>query len=235
MKGFCMSPDKEIVLKNFGQASETNFMLHYVLQLFLSIEEDRTHDAYNVDAEHVYALCHSPARLPANIRHFIMWECNIVQRDHGEILNIEMPRGLTKKYDVKGARLEGDTDRDNRIAMIQSCIDEVNDYFARFNEVRAIMEATEDRFKTVEDRLLRAETMDGSLARAMVDQKREIEAMRITITDLNGDLEDDVLPDLIKFEGTPEKAKQLMVSLSNTNLKIRDAIRKYNLGIDEDC
>lgn len=229
-----MSPDKEIVLKNFGQASETNFMLHYVLQLFLSIEEDRTHDPYNIEAEHVYALCQSPARLPANIRNFILWECNIIQRDNGEILNIEMPRGLTKKYDVKGARLEADTDAQARLTALNACIDEVDAYFARFNEVRAVLEATDDRFKTVEDRVLRAESMDGSLARALSDQKRGIDQIRIDLTNLHADLEDDVMPDLIKFQTTPKKAQELMVRLSETNLKVRDAIRKYNLGQEDD-
>jgi len=229
-----MSPDKEMVLKNFGFASETNFMFYYILQFFLSLEEDRTHDPYNIDPSHVYALCDAPARLPGNIRNFILWETNSVQRDAEEIMNIEMPRGLTKKYDVKASRLETEIDPAVRESAIRACIDEVDDYFAQFNEVRAILEATEDRFKTVEDRLLRAETMDGSLAKVLSDQKRVIEQMRITITELNGDLEDDEMPDLINFEHTPDKARALMVSLSETNLKIRDAIRKYNLGLDDE-
>jgi len=229
-----MSPDKEIVLKNFGQASETNFMLHFVLQLFLSVEQERTKDAYNIEAESVFALCQNPARLPRHIRDFILWQVNIMQRDSGEILNLEMPRGLTKKYDVKGSRLEADADINHRVELIGACIQEVDDYFARFNAVRSIMEATEDRFKTVEDRLLRAEGMDGSLSRALVDQKRVVEEMRIAITELNGDLEDDEIPDLIKFEHTPDKARALMVTLSETNLKTRDAIRKYNLGQDDE-
>ena len=229
-----MSPDKEIVLKNFGFASETNFMFYYILQLFLSIEEERTHDPYNIEPEHVYALCDAPARLPRNIRNFIMWETNSVQRDNEEIMNIEMPRGLTKKYDVKAARLEEDPAPASREAAINTCLNEVDDYFGQFNEVRAILEATEDRFKTVEDRLLRAETMDGSLARVLSDQKRVVEEMRITITNLKGDLEDDEMPDLIKFSETPNKARALMVTLSETNLKIRDAIRKYDLGQDDE-
>ena len=229
-----MSPEKELVLKNFGYASETNFMFYYILQLFLSIEEERTHDPYNIEPEHVYAICDAPARLPKNIRNFIMWETNSVQRDSEEIMNIEMPRGLTKKYDVKGARLEEDPDPASREAVIRTCIDEVDDYFAQFNEVRAILEATDDRFKTVEDRLLRAESMDGSLAKVLSDQKRVVEDMRITLTELIGDLEDDEMPDLIKFAETPKKALALMVTLSETNLKIRDAIRKYNLGQDDE-
>ena len=229
-----MSPDKEMVLKNFGFASETNFMFYYILQLFLSIEEERTHDPYNIEPEHVYAICDAPARLPKNIRNFILWETNSVQRDAEEIMNIEMPRGLTKKYDVKAARLEEEQDPAVRETLIRKCLDEVDDYFAQFNEVRAILEATDDRFKTVEDRLLRAEGMDGALGRVLNDQKRVIEDMRITITELNGDLEDDEMPDLIKFEHTPDKARTLMVTLSETNLKIRDAIRKYNLGQDDE-
>jgi len=225
-----MSPDKEVVLKNFGQASETNFSLHYVLQLFLSIEQGRTHDAYNIEEERVFALCGTPQSLPVNIRNFILWECNTIQRDNGEILNIEMPRGLTKKYDVKGSRLEGDSDDAHRLEVIQECITEVDAYFARFNEVRAVLEATNDRFKTVEERLVRAESMDGSLAGVLAGQKTVIEEMRIALTELNADLEDDVLPDLIKFQNTPESARALMVRLSEANLLIRDAIRRYNVG-----
>jgi len=202
------------------------------LQLFLSIEHNRTHEAYEIEKEIVLALFRDDTRLPPQLRHFILWECNVVQRDHGEILNIEMPRGLTKKYDVKGARLSADNDSNARVAVIQACIDEVEDYFTRFNEVRAILEATEDRFKTVEERLVRAESMDGSLARVLGDQKKVVEDMRISLTNLNADLEDDVLPDLIKFENTPERARALMVMLSQTNLTIRDAIRRYNLGED---
>ncbi|MFK7839579.1 MAG: hypothetical protein AB8B83_04550 [Bdellovibrionales bacterium] len=227
-----MSPDKEIVLRNFGQASETNFMLHYVLQLFLSIEQNRTHDPYNIEQESVLDLFKNDARIPRNIRTFILWEANIIQRDHGEILNIEMPRGLTKKYDVKGARLEADKDVNTRISAIQACLEEVEHYFIRFNEVRAILEATEDRFKTVEERLLRAESMDGSLAGVLAEQKKVVEEIRITLTNLNADLEDDALPDLIKFEKTPERAMSLMVTLSEANLYIRDAIRRYNVGDD---
>lgn len=229
-----MSPDKEIVLKNFGYASETNFMFYYVLQLFLSIEEDRTHDPYNIEAENVYTLCEAPGRLPANIRNFIMWECNMIQRDSEEIMNIEMPRGLTQKYDVKEAYLAKIEDKAERETCIQKCIDEIDVYFAKFNEVRAVLEATDDRFKTVEDHLLRAESMDGSLARVLSEQKRVIEDLRVQLTDLNADLEDDEMPDLIKFEHTPEKALALMVTLSEANLKIRDAIRKYDLGQDDE-
>lgn len=228
-----MSPDKEVVLKNFGFASETNFMFYYILQLFLSIEEDRTHDPYNIEEESVYALCLSPGRLPVHIKNFILWECNIVQRDNGEILNIEMPRGLTKKYDVKGARLGAEPDKAVRESAIRACIDEVNDYLEKFHEVRAVLEATNDRFKTVEDRLLRAESMDSALGNALSDQKRAIDDMRIILTELYSDIEDDVMPDLIKFEHTPNKALALMRQLSETNLKIRDAIRRYDLGADE--
>jgi len=228
-----MSPDKEIVLQNFGFASETDFMFYYILQLFLSLEEERTHDPYNIAAEHVYALADTPARLPVHIRNFIMWECNIVKRDNEEIMNIQMPRGLTTKYDVKAARLAEDPDREDREKRIRNVIDEVNEYFARFNEVRAVLESIQDRFKTVEDHLLRAESIDGGLARVLVDQKRMIEDMRIQITELNGDLEDDTMPDLIKFAETPNKALALMVSLSEANLKIRDAIRRYNLSQDD--
>jgi len=229
-----MSPAKEVILKNFGHASETNFMLHYILQLFLSVEDDRTNDPYNIDQESVLALCHTPSRLPDNLRNFILWECNIVQRDNGEILNLEMPLGLTKKYDVKGARLQEHENRDERIAAIQACLKEVDEYFRRFNEVRAILEATDDRFKTIEDHLLRAESLDGSLAKALTDQKRVIDDMRMSLTEMNGDLEDDNLPDLIKFQKTPEKAYGLMIALSEVNLRIRDAIRRYNLGKDEE-
>ena len=229
-----MSPAKEVILKNFGHASETNFMLHYVLQLFLSVEEDRTNSPYNIEQESVLTLCNNPGRLPANIRNFILWEANIVQRDNGEILNLEMPLGLTKKYDVKGARLESHENREERIASIQACIAEVDEYFRRFNEVRAILEATEDRFKTIEDHLLRAESMDGSLAKALSDQKKVIEEMRISLTDMNANLEDDNLPDIIKFQSTPEQAYGLMIALSEVNLRIRDAIRRYNLGKDDE-
>ena len=227
-----MSPDKEVVLKNFGFASETNFMFYYILQLFLSLEEDRTHDPYNIEEEAVYALCLTPGRLPLHIKNFILWQCNLMQRDNGETLNIEMPRGLTKKYDVKASRLQDNPDKAAREAAIKACIDEVNDYLGAFFGVLAIVEATEDRFKTVEDNLLRAESMDSGLIGVLSEQKRVIEEMRMTITNLLSDLEDDVLPDLIKFEHTPDKAKALMVTLSDTNLKIRDAIRRHNLSQD---
>ncbi len=227
-----MSADKEIVLKNFGFASETHFMFYYVLQLFLSLEEDRTHDPYSIEAGNVYSLCESPGRLPTHIRHFIMWECNIIQRDSEEIMNIEMPRGLTQKYDVKASYLAQLEDKVMREKAIQSCIDEINGYFGQLNEVRAVLEATNDRFKTVEDHLVSAESMDGGLARILSEQKRVIEDLRIQLTAFNADLEDDVMPDVIKFEEIPERALNLMITLSETNLKIRDAIRRYSLGQD---
>lgn len=219
-------------LKSFGVTSETEFLLLYCLQLFLSMENDKTHCPYDgVSRESAMTLCGSPARLPTHIRDFILWQRNILKLDDGEILDTEMPRGLQKKYAVKGARLAEIEDKQQREVLIRECLEEVDSYLARFNEVRAVLEATEDRFMTVEETLLRAESLDDGVSRAMKDQKDELERMRKELTELRGDIEDICLPDTIKFEHTPDKAQNLMKHLSEVNLQAREAIRLYQLEI----
>ncbi|MGB0719063.1 MAG: hypothetical protein ACPGRX_01230 [Bdellovibrionales bacterium] len=226
--------DKEVVIKNFSGASETDFILLYVLQLFLAIEEERTHDAYGIEDQSVFALCDSPSRLPQGIRDFILWQTNIMKRDNGEIIALGMPKGLTKKYAVKQARLAEMEDDAVRVATIQDCIDEIEIYMAAFNETRAILEAVEDHFATVEDVLLRAESMNDDLARRLKPQKKVVEEMRMAITDLRGVIEDDIMPDTIKFKDVPLRAWTLMKTLSDCNLKTRDAIRLHDIAQDDD-
>lgn len=229
-----MTADPDIVLKNFGASSETTFLLMYTVQLFLGLEENKTSNPYqNVAESDAFALCAAPSRLPAHIRDFILWQRNILKLDDREILETEMPRGLTKKYAVKGARLEETESGDERRARIQECIDEQNEYFEQFNEVIAIIEATEDRFTTVEECLLRAESMDDRLISLLKDHKEELDKMRQQLTEMRADVEHSALPDLIKFHDTPAKARALMKHLSEVNLYTRDAIRKHNLSFDD--
>lgn len=225
-----MSIDKDAVLKSFGKTSETEFSILHTLQLFIGAEEGRSQFAYDIPAEDAFRLCAAPGRMPAHIRDFILWQKNILKLDDAEILETELPRGLKKKYPVKSSRLAEITDAAERARLIGELMDEINDYMAKFNEVRAILEATGDRFLTVEDILARAESLDQGVAGAMKTQKAELERMRIALTDLRGDLEDPALPDLIKFEGTPQKAWALMKQLSDVNLQARDAIRRYQLN-----
>lgn len=228
-----MTSDPDLVLKSFGSSSETTFLLLYTLQLFLAKEENKTRNAYEIPEESVFALCASPARLPAHIRDFILWQRNILKLDDREILETEMPRGLTKKYAVKSKALERTDDAQERAGLIDECIAEQNVYLERLNEVRAILEATEDRFVSVEETLLRAESLDERLVRVLADQKQELDRMRQELTALRADLEHSALPDLIKFQDTPKKAMRLMTHLSEVNLHTRDAIRKHNLADDE--
>jgi len=222
-----MPADKDVVLKNFGYSSETHFMFYYVLQLFVSIEEGRTHDPYNIETETVYKLCEHPALLPENIQKFILWELNILERSYEDIMNIEMPRGLTKKYSVKQQYLRETEDVEDRKEHIQACLKEIDDYFEKFTEVIAVLETTENRFETVQDVLARAISMDNDLEVVLAEQKRIMADLGTKIHDLKSALEGEVLPDLIKFSETPEKAHQLIVALSQANLNIRAAINDY--------
>ncbi|MGH1397964.1 MAG: hypothetical protein ACRBCT_01990 [Alphaproteobacteria bacterium] len=228
-----MAIDSEQVLKSFGQTSETQFSLLYALQLFIACEEDKSHAAYDIAGEDAFRLCAAPGRLGKNlvhIRDFILWQRNILKLDDGEILETELPRGLKHKYPVKASRLAEEPSREVRESGIKTLLDEIDAYMAKFNEVRAILEATEDRFLTVEETLSRAESLDEGVAGAMKDQKAELERMRIALTDLRGDLEDPTLPDLIKFADTPKAAWGLMKHLSAVNLQAREAIRRYQLA-----
>ena len=227
-----MNIDKDAVLKSFGETSETQFSLMYALQLFIACEEDKTHAAYDIPKEDAFRLCASPGRLSQNLRDFILWQKNILKLDDGEILETELPRGLTTKYAVKASRLAEEPAQEVRETHIREVLSEIETYMAKLNEVRAILEATGERFLTVEDTLARAESLDEGVAGAMKDQKVELERMRIALTDLRGDIEDPALPDLIKFADTPKKAWELMKHLSEVNLQARDAIRRYQLAND---
>ncbi len=228
-----MTHDPELVLKSFGDSSETTFLLLYILQLFLAVEESKTRNAYDIPAESVYSICSAPARLPRHIRDFILWQRNILKLDNQEIIETSLPRGLTKKYAVKAKRLADMDDAGEREKAIGESIDEVNAYFAEFNEVIAILEATEDRFTSVEEALLRAESLDDRLIDVLRDQKQDLDKMRQDLTALRANLEHSILPDTIKFKDTPKKARELMKHLSEVNLYTRDAIRKHNLDTDE--
>ncbi len=225
-----MTADKEIVLKNFGNASETEFRFHYVMQLFLSLEDDRTHDPYTIDEEHVLTLIANPGRIPDGLKTFITWQRNIMKLDDEEISNIQMPRGLKNKYDVKGARLSCEIEQQKRIDAVKACIDEIDAYMKKFFEIVAILEATEDRFHTVEDYVFRVEAMNSDHTAILAEAKNNIEDFRMQLTALHAALEDDILPDLIKFDSIVQNARTLLIALSATNLKIRESIRKYEIG-----
>lgn len=229
-----MTSDPDEVLNAFDMQSETLFLLQYTLQLFLAMEEGVTRSAYDVSDEKVLHLCAAPARLPPALRDFILWQRNILKLDDREIIDTHMPRGLQKKYAVKGARLAEMSDDAEREAMIKECIAEQAEYLEKFNEVRAILEATQDRFRTVEDTILRAESLDSGLEKSLFDQKKAMDDMLLEITELRAGLEDTHLPDLIKFDATPQKAWQLMKRLSNVNLKARDAMRIHRLESGDD-
>ena len=100
-----MTSDADLVLQNFGDASETHFLMYEVIQLFLSLEYDETKAPYDIETQDVYTRCLSPQKLPRNIRDFILWQCNVKKRDNEQILSIEIPHGLCKRYDVANAKL----------------------------------------------------------------------------------------------------------------------------------
>lgn len=229
-----MTSDPDVVLNAFDTTSETVFLLRYTLKLFLSMEEGTTREAYETSEESMFHLCASPGRLPAPIRDFIIWQRNALKLDDREITETQLPKGLKKKYPVKTMRLAEMESDAERIAVIEDCIAEQVEYFDKFNEVRAIIEATEDRYRSVEETILRAESMDDGLSKALKDSKQAMDDMLRKLTDLRADLEDSKLPDILKFKDTPMHAWNLMKSLSDINLKARDAIRKHHIAMDDD-
>ena len=224
-----MSADKDIVIQNFGEASESHFLLFSVLQLFLSLENGETRSPYDIAANDVYALCAQKEGLPQKIRDFISWQCNIKQRDNGQILNIEIPHGLCKPYDVMEAKL-ADVSADEREALIRGCIEEIDDYLGQLQDVCAILEAAEDRFNTVEMLLLYGHGQNAELSQELSVHDKPIEHAREEIDMLHAALEGDIMPDFVSFEPTVVKMHNLIRRLSDIHLSIRDTVRRYNLG-----
>lgn len=228
-----MSADKDVVLQNFGQASETHFLMFSVLQLILSLENGETDSPYDIDAPSVYTLCLEDERLPANIRSFILWQSNIKQRDNGQILNIEIPHGLCKSYDVWSEKLEAATAAE-RVLLIQGCLDEIGDYLGKLHGVCAILEAAEDRFNTVEMLILQGHGHSQVLSGSLDIYDEFIEGARAEIEALHAELEGYVMPDLVTFEPKTAQMHDLIRRLSDIHLSARDIIRRYNLGQGDD-
>ncbi len=229
------SIDPDEVIKGFGQASETTLLFSDSLKLFLALERDGIQNPYEqIDESEVINLCGAPDRLPEHLKRFILWQTNILKLDILEISKTEMPKGFKFKYDVKGSRLQEMTTDDERKAAIQIYMNEQEQYFAKFNEVRAILESAEDRFITIESVLLRAESMDDAVISRIQNEKSALEEIKKQLCDIRAILEDDVLPDLINFDKAPEIAKGLMIQLSEINIAQRDNIRKHQLSSDEE-
>lgn len=220
--------DDHLAVKGFDKASETTILVGDSLKLFLACERRSIKNPYEEIADdEVVMLCRHPERLPPHFRNFILWQKNIVKLDAAEICETGTPKGFKFKYDVKGAKLAEIESDDERTQCIQTFLDEQETYFAKFNEVRAILEATEDRFLTIEETLSRAESLDDSLSTDAQNEKAEIEDIRKKLCDMRAVLEDDVLPDLIRFGSAPDHAKALMVQLSDINVRLRDKMRKH--------
>jgi len=229
------SIDPDEVIKGFGQASETTLLFSDALKLFLAFEKNDIQNPYKeIDDEEVMNLCAQPGRLPEHLKSFILWQSNILKLDILEISKTEMPKGFKFKYDVKGSRLAAMGSNEERKAAIQTYMDEQERYFAKFNEVRAILEATEDRFVTIEGMLLRAESMDDAVSSRIQNEKDALEEIKKQLCDIRAVLEDDVLPDVINFDKAPEIAKGVMVRLSEINITLRDNIRKHQVSRDEE-
>lgn len=228
-----MTSDPDIVLQNFGDASETHFLMFSVLQLCLSLENGETSNPYGIDATHVYARCLRTEELPRHIREFILWQCNVKQRDNEQILNIEIPHGLCKPYDVMTVKLQAVT-AEERVSLIQGCLDEINDYLRQLHEICAILEAAEDRFNTVEMLLLYGHGQDEVLSNDLKIHDTVIEDARAEIDTLHAELEGYMMPDLVSFEPTIAKMHTLIRRLSDTHLSIRDTVRRYNLGQNDE-
>lgn len=225
------SVDADAVIKGFGEASETTLLLLEALKLFLATERSGVRNPYEeISDSEVIALCIHPERLPKELNRFILWQTNILKLDAGEIAQTEVPKGFKFKYDVKGARLAEMSSDEERKLCIQTYINEQENYFSKFNEVLAILEATEDRFMTIEGVLLRAESRGGGMAQHINSEKQALDDIRKKLCDIRAILENDVLPDLISFENTPDIAKGLMTQLSALNISLRDNIRKHNVG-----
>ena len=229
------SVDPDEVIKGFVQASETILLFSEALKLFLAFEKGGVQNPYEeIDESEVINLCGTPDRLPEHLKSFILWQANILKLDVIEISKTEMPKGFKFKYDVKGSRLAEMASDEERKAAIQTYLNEQEAYFAKFNEVRAILEATEDRFITIESVLLRAESMDDAVSSCVKSEKEALEEIKKQLCDIRAILEDDVLPDIINFDNAPEIAKGVIVRLSAINITLRDNIRKHQLSRDDE-
>ena len=234
-----MTRDPDIVLQNFGEASETHFLMYEVLQLFLSLECEQTKAPYDIDAREVYSLCREPKQLPVNIRDFILWQCNVKKRDNEEILKIEIPHGLCKRYDVTQAKLE-EYDAKTRVSVIKDSIAEIDAYLKELHEVCAILEAADDHLDAVMERLSEAYKLDERLAEHLEPHDKLIEEERKDIDALHAALEGDVMPDMVAYDGdvgkmqvtfdcSKSKMHRLIRRLSDHNLHIMDIMRRYRL------
>ena len=228
------SVDPDEVIKGFGQASETTLLFSDALKLFLASERGGVQNPYEeIDDSETLSLCSAPERLPKHLRSFILWQANILKLDNEEISKTELPKGFKFKYDVKGSRLAEMATDEERQTAIKTFLEEQEHYFAKFNEVRAILEATEDRFITIEGVLLRAESMDDAVSSRVQNEKTALEEIKKQLCDIRAILEDEVLPDIINFDKAPDIAKGVMVRLSEINITLRDNIRKHQLSRDD--
>lgn len=228
-ESFSPPVDSDQVIKGFGTASETTLLLSEALKLFLSLERNNIKNPYDIIEDHeVINVCSYPDHLPEHTKKFVSWQTNILKIDADEISKTELPKGMKLKYDVKGKRLE-ELDDETRKQAIQRYMDELEKYFRQFNDVLAILEATEDRFTTIESMLLRAESLDANIAARIQAEKQQLEEIRKNLCDLRAILEDEILPDVINFEHAPSVAKGMMTKLSALNISIKDTIRKYNV------
>ena len=239
-----MTSDSDIVLQDFGEASETHFLLFEVLQLFLSLECEQTSAPYDIDARDVHALCLEPHPLPINIRDFILWQCNAKKRDNGEILKIKIPYGLSKRYDVRQAKL-ATYDAKQRVAAIKDSIAEIDAYLKELHEVCAILEAADDRLDNVIEKLSEAYKLDEGLAEHLEPHDKRIQEELAAIDELHAALEGDVMPDMVTyddgsgkiqatFDCSKAKMHRLIRRLSDHNLHITDIMRRYRLNYGDE-
>lgn len=230
-----VSETPENVIKGFAQASETTLLFSDTLKLHLA---DKSGTAINPFTEildqEMFNLLEFPHILPEHTRSFVLWQKNVVALDITEIAAIETPKGYRFKYDVKGARLEQMHDDEQRHITIKNFLDEQEEYFQQFNEVRATLEAIEERFIAVDDMLVRAQAIDEEVAPRLDKMKKRLEEMRIKLCDIRAVLEDNALPDVPYFKQGLHNIKGLMLELSELNLNIRDCIQKHRLRQDEE-
>ena len=222
--------DPDAAVKGFSQASETVMTVFDSLQLFLATERDGILNPYEeIENTEVYQLLGYPDRLPSNLLTFIRWLTTIGKLDIHEISKVELPKGFKFKYDVKGARLQEMDSDAVRKATIQTFLHELETYFHDFHRVRAILEAAEDRLVSVDEAYLTTTAVYPGLLDQIKGEKTALEDIRNRLTEKRALIEDNVLPDTVRFEALIDGSRSIMFDLSQTFLNIQDKQRKYQL------
>jgi hypothetical protein len=186
--------------KVWNDATGNEMTFFQAMQLFVASLKDETYDtsdAYNdIEDEEVHNLFGIRDLLPPSIRHFVLLQDEISDRDTGYILRMILPDALEERYAVSGRRLKETKSEKARRELIQRFLKALGDFLRRLFEVYAnlqdLVSDIEDAQREIEQAI---ETLNPKDAEKFRPAQKRLEELKTEVKKQKEQLKQKTMPE----------------------------------------